>query len=194
MCHILISLSEGASNYTSATITQQEAKDLGTVINYLTDENYTFSQIAEKLSSDGSKDKGGDVGIMTTTTSFVNGFKLGLYAYDALYSGRTENTAIENGLGLSALKNLAIDSVNGEFISFLNSGDSISKKTLFSVFKTFDDNLNIDVISIPIYYGLEKQNHILNYNHKFFHYKKCNLLSGNLLLISCILLGNHHTI
>ncbi len=82
------------------------------------------------------------------------------------YSDNIKLINNENGLGLSALKNLAIDSVNGEFISFLNSGDSISKKTLFSVFKTFDDNLNIDVISIPIYYGLEKQNHILNYKFK----------------------------
>lgn len=100
--HVLVSIAEGDTDYYHATISQDQAKKLGTVIDYLTDSSYTFAQVAEKLSGDtGSAAKGGDVGIMTLSTSFVNEFKLGLYAYDAVYSGRAENAAIKEGLGLN---------------------------------------------------------------------------------------------
>ena len=101
--HVLVSISEGDSEFYHGTISQDQAKKLGTVIDYLTDDAYTFAQVAEKLSGDsGSAAKGGDVGIMTLTTSFVNEFKLGIYAYDAVFGGRAENAAIEEGLGLNA--------------------------------------------------------------------------------------------
>ena len=100
--HILISVSDGASDFYKGTITSEQAKNLGNVIDYLTDSNYTFAEVAKKLSGDeGSAAKGGDVGIMTPSTSFVNEFKLGIYAYDAILSGRAENSAIINGLGFN---------------------------------------------------------------------------------------------
>ena len=70
----------------------------------------------------------------------------------------------EKLLTIASLKNLAIGEAKGEFISFLDSGDYISKKTLEYVFKSFNDNLNIDIINIPIYfYELQNKNHPLNY-------------------------------
>ena len=98
--HVLVSVSDGASDFYKGVISSEQAKNLGNVIDYLMDSNYTFAEVAKKLSGDeGSAAKGGDVGIMTPSTSFVNEFKLGIYAYDAILSGRAENTAIVNGLG-----------------------------------------------------------------------------------------------
>ena len=99
--HILINVADGASDYYHGTLTTDQAKKIGNVIDYLTDSKYTFAEVAKKLSGDeGSAAKGGDVGIMTPTTSFVDEFKLGIYAYDNVFAGRAENEAILNGLGL----------------------------------------------------------------------------------------------
>ena len=100
--HILVSVSDGDSNFYNGTLTVDQAKNIGHVMDYLTDKEYTFSAVASKLSGDdGSKVKGGDVGIMTPSTSFVNEFKLGIYAYDNILSGRAANETIRTGLGLN---------------------------------------------------------------------------------------------
>ena len=100
--HILINVADGATDYYHGVVTTEQAKKIGNVIDYLTDSKYTFAEVAKKLSGDeGSAAKGGDVGIMTPTTSFVDEFKLGIYAYDNVFAGRTENAAIRKGLGLN---------------------------------------------------------------------------------------------
>ena len=102
--HVLISISGGSTNFYDGTITEDEANNIGNVMNALLDSNYSFSDVAQKFSGDsGSAAKGGDVGIMSTTTSFVNEFKLGIYAYDAIYNhntSETKNDVIKEGLGL----------------------------------------------------------------------------------------------
>ncbi|MCD8204225.1 MAG: hypothetical protein LUC16_00130 [Coprobacillus sp.] len=100
--HILVNVSDESSSFTRSVITESEANKLSTVLTMLNDGILKFGDIAYNLSDDtASAEVYGDAGIMDTTTSFVNEFKLGLYAYDATYAGHTENPAIEDGLGLS---------------------------------------------------------------------------------------------
>ena len=84
--HILVKLSADKSDYVRGTITESEAKKLWQVVRMLLDSKFTWAEAA-KLSDDTSKDDFGDVGIMSTNTSFYNEFKLGIYAFDALLSG-----------------------------------------------------------------------------------------------------------
>lgn len=101
--HILISISGGNTEFTRATISSSEAKKLATVAKELVDGKITFGQIAFTRSDDESSAvKFGDVGIMDLDTSFVNEFKLGIYAFDTQTNKAAgkANDAIESGLGL----------------------------------------------------------------------------------------------
>ena len=84
--HVLVKLGADKDDYVRSTITESEATKLWQVVRMLLDSKFTWSEAA-KLSDDTSKDEFGDVGIMSTNTSFYNEFKLGIYAYDALLSG-----------------------------------------------------------------------------------------------------------
>lgn len=97
--HTLVTLSADKANYNRGTITSSEASNLWQTVRKLIDKSYSFESIAgSDLNGDtGSKSAFGDVGIMTTKTSFYNEFKLGIYAYDAILSG--VNAYDENGNG-----------------------------------------------------------------------------------------------
>ena len=103
--HILASVSGGASEFYNGTITEKEALKLYTIAKALKDGKENFGEIAVAESGDtSSTEKGlkGSVGIMDRSTSFVNEFKLGIYAYDAIYSGRAAAATeqVESGLGM----------------------------------------------------------------------------------------------
>ncbi len=99
--HILTSLDSGDDEYTQATITESEASSLGNVTRALYEGKLSFGTIAKQFSGDSSSaELGGSVGIMDTDTSFVNEFKLGIYAYDAVYSTNDDDN-IDAGLGLT---------------------------------------------------------------------------------------------
>ena len=107
--HILSKISGGSTNFYDGTISQSEAARLGNIMADLLDENYTFALTAQELSEDDSGESssarlGGDLGIMDTTTSFVNEFKLGIYAFDSIYThdsqGDDATEVIRNGVGL----------------------------------------------------------------------------------------------
>ena len=104
--HILTSISSGSSDFYNGTITKDEALKLYTVVKALRDGKDTFGEIAHEQSGDSSSaELYGSVGIMDVKTSFVNEFKLGLYAYDAVYNhtgDEDSDKTIRNGLGLSS--------------------------------------------------------------------------------------------
>ena len=97
--HTLVTLSADKSNYNRGTITASEASNLWQTVRKLIDASYSFESIAgSDLNGDtGSKSAFGDVGIMTTKTSFYNEFKLGIYAYDAILSGANTYNEAKNG-------------------------------------------------------------------------------------------------
>ena len=103
--HVLASISGGEGDYVTGTISSSEAKKLGQIMKDFLNSGYNFGRTAMEESGDtGSAEKSGDVGLMTTTTSFVNEFKLGIYAYDALYNQDNASKAgantIKKGLGI----------------------------------------------------------------------------------------------
>ena len=87
--HILVKLADSSdTNYYNGTISEANAERLYNVINELGAGAKKFAKIAMTYNEDpGSKDKEGDLGIMDYDTSFINEFKLGIYAYEQFYLG-----------------------------------------------------------------------------------------------------------
>ena len=85
--HILVKLADSSdTNYYNGTISEANAERLYNVIDELGAGSKKFAKIAKTYNEDpGSKDKEGDLGIMDYDTSFINEFKLGIYAYEQLY-------------------------------------------------------------------------------------------------------------
>ena len=94
--HILVNVSATGDSIYDAAISQSEAVNLSTVIRRIANVNKDgsekttkekFGQVAYDASDDDTSAKQyGDLGIMSTKTSFVNEFKLGIYAYESLYA------------------------------------------------------------------------------------------------------------
>ena len=89
--HILVKLDDTSdTNYHNGTISEANAERLYNVIDELGAGSKKFAKIAMTYNEDpGSKDKEGDLGIMDYDTSFINEFKLGIYAYEQFYKGTT---------------------------------------------------------------------------------------------------------
>ncbi len=90
--HILVKVSAAGSDLYNGRITEAEAKKLYAVANRLAIQRNgeTFGEVAREMSEDGSKEQFGDLGIMSKATSFVNEFKLGIYAYDSAFNQNAE--------------------------------------------------------------------------------------------------------
>lgn len=90
--HILVKVSAAGADLYNGRITEAEAKKLYAVANRLAIQRNgeTFGEVAREMSEDGSKEQFGDLGIMSKATSFVNEFKLGVYAYDAVFNQNEE--------------------------------------------------------------------------------------------------------
>ena len=86
--HILVKVSAAGSDLYNGRITEAEANKLYAVANRLSlqKNGETFGEIAREMSEDGSKEQFGDLGIMSKATSFVNEFKLGVYAFDSVFN------------------------------------------------------------------------------------------------------------
>jgi len=93
--HILVKVDASSGSYYDATISESDADDISNVVERLaTGED--FGTVAQTKSEDtGSAANFGDVGIMSTKTSFVSEFKYGLYTYDAMFNPDTDATTRE---------------------------------------------------------------------------------------------------
>ena len=140
--HVLVKLSADKDDYIRGTITKDEATKLWQVVRMLLDSKFTWTEVA-KLSDDTSKDSFGDVGIMSTQTSFYNEFKLGIYAYDALLSGvntpTDKNGSIYDAFGIGKDLNGLAASVTTEKLS---NGTETKELVTDLVQKTMVEDVN----------------------------------------------------
>lgn len=94
--HILVNVSAASGTLYNGTISQNEAMALAAVVRRMGNVNKdgsekatkeTFGEVAYDASDDsGSASLYGNLDVMTIATSFVNEFKLGIYAYEALFA------------------------------------------------------------------------------------------------------------
>ncbi len=96
--HILVNVSAASGTLYNGTITETEAMNLASVVRRIANltkdgaEKNTLETFGE-VAFDASEDSGsaalyGNLDVMTAKTSFVNEFKLGIYAYEALAAGK----------------------------------------------------------------------------------------------------------
>lgn len=139
--HVLVKLSADATDYSRATISESEAQKLWNVVRKLMDGSYSFEEVAYSESEDSSNTAYGDVGIMSTQTSFYNEFKLGVYAYDALLSGvnaqNNANKAIYSAFGVDSdaevVTETKYDAINGVVETKENVVDLVNKEMMTNV-------------------------------------------------------------
>ena len=103
------------------------------------------------LVNDGSKDSSGEI---------CKGYAE-KYPENCLYVEK------ENG-GVSSARNLGLDYVQGELVSFLDSDDKLSPNAFSAVYDFYRVNkYNVDIIAIPMYFfDGQTGEHILNYKFK----------------------------
>ena len=111
--HILVKVDEASDSnakFYKGTISEAQAKLLANTVSTLASGKYTFSQVAQMYSEDGSASNGGDVGIMTNAATsgslgMVNEFQLGIYAYDNLFDAdnlaNAKRQNVLDGLGIT---------------------------------------------------------------------------------------------
>ncbi|MFA6754909.1 MAG: peptidylprolyl isomerase [Bacilli bacterium] len=88
--HILVNVDATEGEYTSGTISSANVQSLYNTITDLAN-GVSFGEVAEDRSDDsGSASIFGDLGIMENSTSYVNEFKLGVYAYDTYFNTGSE--------------------------------------------------------------------------------------------------------
>lgn len=89
--HILVKVSASNGSFYNGEITKDEAIKLSKTVELLANGGqWDFGSVANLLSDDtSSKTNYGDLGIMDKDTSYINEFKLGIYAYDSFYNNDT---------------------------------------------------------------------------------------------------------
>jgi hypothetical protein len=148
--HILVKVSDQSTNIYDGAISEQEARNIASVIKRLAirQNAETFGDIAREASEDtGSAANFGDLGIMSKATSYVNEFKLGVYAYDAIYNQNAEVVANAAKLEIPAdsetfLTNLGLGAIPYEAALLLNETADIVKDAN-------GDKVNDGIPSIP---------------------------------------------
>jgi hypothetical protein len=112
--HILVKVSANANALYNGEISESEAKKIANVGESLANGSETFGSLARLFSEDTtSAEKFGDLGIMSKSTSFINEFKLGVYAYEAIHNSTTLAEA-KAGLEIS-------DEMKDDYVDVLGS-------------------------------------------------------------------------
>ncbi len=122
--HLLVKCGDSTDNFTSSKITSAQVTKLHRVFERLlstnTDTN-TFGTIAHDESEDSGSVERNGVYMMGTKTSFVNEFKLGLYAYESIFNEEKQSV-------YEAFINSKNSDGSSDFIGF--GGTSEAKNTV----------------------------------------------------------------
>ena len=97
--HILVKVTDtSGTNYNDGSISEQNAINLYSVASALAEGSKSFGYIAGRdlNEDDTARAAFGDLGIMDKSTSFINEFKLGIYAYENLLAGSAKTAAAQN--------------------------------------------------------------------------------------------------
>lgn len=88
-------------------------------------------------------------------------------SYVEKYPNNIKLISNETNKGPAFTRNRGLSEVEGKYVNFLDSDDHISKNAFEKVYKFFENNETIDIVSIPIYFfGHKRGNHPLNYKFK----------------------------
>lgn len=152
--HILVKLDDTSdTNYHNGTISEANALRLYNVISDLGSGEKTFAKLAMTYNEDpGSKDKEGDLGIMDYDTSFINEFKLGIYAYEQFYNGTdvsSSNIAVSSEISsqykdaVSKTFEIGVDDIPTVNMSVFDKLNSVAKEVNDENGKPVIDNASL---------------------------------------------------
>ena len=115
---------------------------IGSLIN----QSFDFNKVQLILVDDGSTDNSREIALK----------------YQSKYPNNILVLSKENG-GQASARNYGLKYVEGEYVNFLDPDDKLSKNTLNAVYNFFNNNNDIDLVSIPLYFFERKEgSHILN--------------------------------
>ena len=85
-------------------------------------------------------------------------------SYVEKYPNNIKLISNEKNMGPAFTRNRGLGEVDGKYVNFLDSDDYISKNAFEKVYDFFENNENIDIVSIPIhFFGYKRGNHPLNF-------------------------------
>ena len=142
--HILVKVEDsGSTNYWNATIDKKDALDLFDVASNLAAGDQSFGKVAQLYSEDGSATSFGELEIVDRDTEYVPEFKLGMYAYENLFSPNATAAASSNIAMSTAIQSAyKAATTNADDIGRIPYGVFTKLKEVNDVTK---DSLNRDV-------------------------------------------------
>lgn len=142
--HILSNISDSATVYNKAAVTESEVDHFISIMSRLAlgkSARNSFKNIAYEESDDGSASKGGNLGIVDTYTSFVPEFKLGLYVNEVIQNHANASYAGLEKFGMSEYAD-DLFGTNGVYADYKVS--TINVLTIGSVLAYVKDDVAAD--------------------------------------------------
>ena len=128
----------------SIIITADNVEDTETTLNSLINQKLKFEEHVDVIIIGNTNDNHVQKLFESYSEKYPKNFKL-----------------IENSPSIYSSKNTALEYANGKYINFINSGDTFTNDTLKNVLAFFNENNDLNLISVPIFFIKENEK-----NHK----------------------------